>query len=71
MVKEMEKVWWNIKTDDSMKVIGNKILDKENVLGYIQMVTLTMDSLEWVKLVVKVFINGIMEKYTLVNGIMD
>lgn len=54
-----------------MKEIGIKICDKEKLLKDTLMEIPIMDSLRWVKHMEKEFINGIMEKFMMENGIVD
>lgn len=53
-----------------MKEIGIKIYDKERLLKDTLMGTPIMDNLRWEKLMGREFINGIMEKFTMENGIV-
>jgi hypothetical protein len=57
--------------EGNTKEIGKWMSDKEEVLRDILMAILIMGNSEWEKLMEKVFINGIMERYMMENGIMD
>ena len=71
MEKEKVKESWGIKMEGSMKENGNMIWDRAEALKNILMVTLFMVSIKWEKQKEKVYINGIMEKFMMVSGIMD
>ena len=71
MEKEKVKELWGIKMEGSMKENGNMIWDRVEALKNILMVTLFTVSIKWEKQKEKVYINGIMEKFMMVSGIMD
>lgn len=55
----------------NMKVNGRMTYVKVGVSRDIQMVTLTMVGLRWVRLMVKESTLGLMERSTMANGIKD
>jgi hypothetical protein len=71
MERELEKEWWDIKTDASTREIGKMILEMVKLLNVILMVIRIMDHSIMGKHMVKVFIHGVTEKSMMENGIKD